>query len=84
MEMGKNQQRTTSEAASDLMLKAAIEALMRSHPDAAALRSAWDEAVSKWYGLVGARIGESPETVSPWLDELRREQARWESYIPRG
>lgn len=84
MEMGEQQARVTHDAAGDLLMKAAIEALMRSHPDPAALRQAWNQAIAKWYALVGSRIGSAPDTAPPWLDEMRREQARWDSYIPPG
>ena len=65
--------------AEELLMRAAIRALMLSHPEPERLRECWNLAVSNmWKDAVMPRAG-LPPGQSAWL---RERQEVWESFLP--
>jgi hypothetical protein len=82
MEMGEEQARATTAAANNLLLNVAIRSLMRSHPDQAALRAAWDQAISEMGGAMLAGYAGSTANTSAIAEEFQRQKTAMEKHLP--
>jgi hypothetical protein len=82
--MEEEERKQAASAANALLLNAAIRAIMRSHPDPAGLRAAWDQSVAEIGRAMLAGYADSIENTSAIAEEFRRQKAAMEQDLPRG